>query len=223
MPRIAISSGHSTKCQGAIGILNEVAEATKVVDRVHELLSKGGVQSWKFHDTTSTNSSDNLSRIVNWHNSQPTHDLDVSVHFNAFQSTSKPMGTECLYKTQSSLAAKVSAAQASAGTFINRGGKLRNDLYFLNQTRMPAILTEICFVDSAADAGLYEANFEKICQALAYALAPGMTIPGEPPVTEPPPVQVEQVVNVQIVAPPGVRVEVSINQESNELIGSTAD
>ena len=35
--------------------------------------------------------------------------------------------------------------------FINRGAKKRTDLFFLNNTEMPAILMEVCFVDSEAD------------------------------------------------------------------------
>ena len=36
--RIVISSGHSTKCRGASGVLDEVNEATRVVDRLGEML-----------------------------------------------------------------------------------------------------------------------------------------------------------------------------------------
>jgi hypothetical protein len=58
-------------------------------------------------------------------------------------------------------------------------------LFFLNNTAMPALLLEICFVDSQADADLYGDNFEYICEAVATVLggegegveAPG---PGEP-------------------------------------------
>src|SRR5262249_25667550 len=121
--RVAISSGHSTKCQGAIGYLNEVEEATRVVDRVYEIWQERGIECWKFHDTVSDDSSENLNRIVDWHNSRPEHDLDVSVHFNAYNQTSKPMGCECLYVSQSSLAATVSSAMAGALGLPNRGAK----------------------------------------------------------------------------------------------------
>jgi len=35
---------------------------------------------------------------------------------------------------------------------------------------MPAILLEICFVDSQADVAHYVKHFEKICQAIAATL-----------------------------------------------------
>src|SRR5215469_4509827 len=166
MTAIAISSGHGLKVRGASGYLDEVDQARRVVNRVFEMYQQMGVPAVKFHDDVSTTQSANLNAIVNWHNRQ-TRDLDISVHFNAYKTTQSPMGTECLYVTQADLARRVSAAQATAGGFINRGAKYRSDLAFLNGTSKPAILTEICFVDSKADADLYTANFEQICRALA--------------------------------------------------------
>ena len=71
-----------------------------------------------FHEDTSHSQNENLNTIVDFHNAQ-TRDLDVSVHFNAYEQVEKPMGTEVLYVTQSALAGQVSAAIASCG-FINR-------------------------------------------------------------------------------------------------------
>lgn len=217
--RIAISSGHSTKCQGAIGYLNEVNEATRAVDRIYEIWQENGVECVKFHDTISDDSSENLNRITNWHNDQ-TRDLDVSVHLNAYNSTSKPMGSECLYVTQSALSATVASAMAGALGLPNRGAKYRDDLFVLNNTDEPAILLECCFVDSTADAEAWRENFEEFCQATAAAIAgdamqpPDIDDPDRPerPPIERPPVQ--QVVDVQIYAPPGVRVDVSVNQDA---------
>jgi N-acetylmuramoyl-L-alanine amidase len=167
-PRIRMSSGHSTLCQGAVGILNEVAEATRVTDRVAQLLIERGVDCATFHDTTSKDQNTNLHKITDWTNSKP-HDLAVSCHFNANVETSSPMGVECLWVTQEALAKKISDAIAKVG-FKNRGPKYRNDLWFLNQTEMPSILMEICFVDSSADAALYRETFEEICQSIATVL-----------------------------------------------------
>jgi hypothetical protein len=131
-----------------------------------------GVNVKVFHDDTSHSQNENLNRIVDYHNAQ-SRDLDVSVHFNAYQSCEKPMGTEVLYVTQSSLASQVSAAIASCG-FINRGGKKRTDLFFLNNTEMPALLIEVCFVDSEADCECYEVQFQSICTAIADVLGGGI-------------------------------------------------
>ena len=170
MPSIVISSGHGKYVRGACGILDEVDEARKVVEAVAEELRDRDVDVKTFHDDTSHSQNENLETIVDYHNKQ-TRDLDVSVHFNAYEQVSKPMGTEVLYVTQSGLAAAVSEEIAEAGGFINRGGKKRTDLYFLNNTDGPAILLEICFVDSEADADLYRENFDAICAAIADILA----------------------------------------------------
>lgn len=212
MPKIAMSSGHSKQCQGAVGIINELEENIKVVDRVAALIKDGGGGCVTFHSTGKTQS-EVLNQQTKWHNSQ-SRDLDVQIHFNAYQATDKAMGTECLYVTQSSLAAQVSSAIASAGGFINRGAKYRSDLSFLNTTNKPAILVEVCFVDSVADCDLYAANFEQICYAIAYTIIPGLEIPGQPPTEERPPVPEERVVDIQIYAPPGVRVDVSVNEDA---------
>jgi hypothetical protein len=118
---------------------------------------------------------------VDFHNAQ-ARDLDISVHFNAYEQVDKPMGVEVLYTTQSELAKQVSAAIASVG-FINRGAKKRSDLFFLNETAMPSILIEVCFVDSEADAELYMEQFGLICENIANIL--GGTEEGDIIIPEP--------------------------------------
>jgi N-acetylmuramoyl-L-alanine amidase len=179
--RVAISSGHGMLVRGASGVLDEVNEARRVVEAVADKLAARGVDVLTFHDDVSTTQSENLDRIVNWHNQQ-NRELDVSVHFNAYVETANPMGVEVLYVTQTALASELSAAIAEAGYFIDRGGKKRTDLAFLNGTDMPAILIETCFVDSTADAALYEANFDMVCEGMAYMLG------GPPQEAERPPI-----------------------------------
>ena len=178
--KIVISSGHGKHIRGASGILDEVDEARRVVNRVAELLNTAGVSADVYHDDVSTTQNENLNRIVDYHNSR-TRDLDVSVHFNAYEPTSKAMGTECLYVTQEGLARKVSAAISEAGDLIDRGPKLRSDLFFLNNTEEPAVLIETCFVDSSADADHYRWNFEAICAAVASSISGESIEAGEPP------------------------------------------
>jgi hypothetical protein len=161
-----------------------------VADKVAELWRGAGVGVKVFHDDTSTTQDQNLKTIVNYHNAQ-ARDLDVSVHFNAYQKTSKAMGTEVLYVTQQQLASDTAKAIAAAGGFINRGPKKRTDLYFLNNTSKPAILLETCFVDSETDGNLYRQQFDAICQRIAEVVGKVTigTPPTEPPPVEPPPVE----------------------------------
>jgi hypothetical protein len=185
MTAFAISSGHGKKIRGASGYLDEVDEARRVVARVAEILNAFSVGVKTFNDDVSTSQNENLNRIVDWHNAQK-RDLDVSVHFNAYQTTSKPMGTECLYVTQQTLASEVAKAIADAGGLINRGPKKRTDLFFLNKTSKPSILVEVCFVDSSTDEDLYDDNFEAICGAIASAIS-GQSVESVPPTPEVPP------------------------------------
>lgn len=163
---IVVSSGHGKYVRGAAGILDEVDEARKVVEQLAKELRARDIEVEIFHDDTSHSQNENLNTIVDYHNGCD-RDLDISVHFNAYEQVEKPMGCEVLYVTQPELAGQVSAAIAAAGEFINRGPKKRTDLFFLNNTDAPAILLEVCFVDSETDAALYQKNFMRICDAIA--------------------------------------------------------
>jgi hypothetical protein len=168
--KVVLSSGHGKHIRGASGYIDEVDEARRVVDRVSKLLVQAGVGVAAFHDDLSHTQSDNLDRIVNFHNSEE-RDLDVSVHFNAYDTTNSPMGTECLYVTKKELAAEMSHEIAAVSGLQNRGAKKRDDLFFLNKTEEAAILIEVCFVDSRVDVDLYHDRLQTICAAIAGVLA----------------------------------------------------
>src|SRR4029077_1630030 len=87
---------------------------------------------------------------------------------------------------QSSLAGKVSGAIAGAGKWPNRGPKKRTDLFFLNNTSKPAILLEVCFVDSSSDADSYRKNFDGIVVAIAESIS-GVKVPDVQPPDPPVP------------------------------------
>lgn len=156
---------------GANGILNEVTEARNVTKRVYEILKASKIPCTYFEDNTSTNQRDNLKTLVNHHN-QDTNGLVTSVHFNSSgATTSKGIGVEVLYRTQKELAIKLSKAISDTSGLINRGAKYRDNLAVLNNSKEPAIIIEVCFVNSVVDAAIYRRDFEKICQAIAKELA----------------------------------------------------
>ena len=171
--QISISSGHGLRVRGAAGILDEVKEARRVTDRVAEILRANGHAVNVFHDDSSTTVAQNINWLVAQHN-RSDRDLDVSVHFNAFQPTDGPMGTEVLHRTGDGVAAgaaaRVTGAMARAGGFRARAVQPRDNLGFLLNCQQTPILLEVCFVDSRADADLYNQNFEAICQGIAGAL-----------------------------------------------------
>ena len=84
--KICISSGHSAKVRGASGFIDEVDEARNVVEKLAGGAARARRHVYTFHDNTSTTQDQNLKTIVSWHNSHQ-RDLDISVHFNAYQTT----------------------------------------------------------------------------------------------------------------------------------------
>lgn len=188
---IEIHPGHwKNPGSGASGILNEVTEARKVAKRVYDILRSGGVPVSYFEDNTSTNQKQNLNTLVKYHN-QDVNDLVVSIHFNAGGDSNRPIGTEVLYYDQKTLAEKLAKAisDATGGGLLNRGAKQRKDLAVLSRTYEPAVLIEVCFVNSSVDAAIYRRDFEKICQAIAECLAEYVGKPLKKKVTNVPNVQ----------------------------------
>jgi hypothetical protein len=194
--RIVMSSGHGLHIRGAEGPspwgLDEVDEARKVTNRSAEALRANGVNVVVFHDDKSTSQDENLDRIISFHNSNE-RDLDVSVHFNSAtfngsDQTDNPVGCEVFYKssTGEAVATEVVDAICEASGLINRGPKYSGGLAFLNQTDMPAVLLEICFVNSSADASIYRFKFEEICEAIGLALSDEEAVAPRPPRPEPP-------------------------------------
>src|SRR5262245_66397018 len=103
------------------------------MERVADFLNELDVDVITYTDTVSTSQGENLDRIVAFHNSQGKHELDCSLHFNAYQITeTKKMGCECLFVTQEDLSADVAAALAHATGLPNRGAKYRRDLAFVS-------------------------------------------------------------------------------------------
>lgn len=172
---VVISSGHSINCQGMSDIINEVTEARRIVDRVYDIVRASGKTCYKYHDTASS-SSQNLVNIVNFHNKY-SQGVDVSIHFNACNHTSKARGVEVCYYSQFMLADEMSRNISKATGLINRGPKERTGLYVLKHTTKPSILIEVCFGDSEADCAIYKAKFEDICQTIAKTLIGGITVP----------------------------------------------
>jgi len=197
--KVVISSGHGKHVRGASGYIDEVDEARLVVEQVALQLRASGVGVTTFHDDVSQSQGENLDRIVDFHNSK-TRDLDISVHFNAYNTTTKPMGSEVLYvsSTGHDWANLVVDAICGVSGLVNRGPKERTDLAFLNGTDEPAILIETCFVDSKADVDIYHAKFLEICNAIAGAIAGEEAVP--PPATSDDALTIDQVVAIMTMA-----------------------
>lgn len=160
-----VHGGHSLKCRGASGLLDEVNEDRKVKNKVIKLLRAKGHTVYDCTDDGGTTPIKNLKNIVSKCNVHKV-DLDVSIHLNAGG------GHGCeVYgysNNMSGVGARVSANIASALGITNRGFKVRTNLYVLHRTNSPAILIECCFVDSATDKARW--NVDKCAHAIADAI-----------------------------------------------------
>jgi N-acetylmuramoyl-L-alanine amidase len=99
----------------------------------------------------------NLYLIVNKCNRHKV-DLDISLHFNAYNGKAHGVETE-IYSGGSKAkkyASAVTNRLAKKVGFTNRGVKEMPYLYVLRHTNSPAMLIEICFCDSRQDYMLYK-------------------------------------------------------------------
>ena len=175
--RINVSAGHNPDGKvacGAVGLLKESTEARKVTNEVVRLLKEQGHTVYSCTCDNGTSQSDVLKKIVAKCN-QHTVDLDVSIHFNAGAGAQKKngqtTGTEVLVYNDTSkamAAAQRVAKQIAALGYKNRGIKIRDGLYFLRNTKSPAMLIECCFVDDGDDAALYD--YKKMAAAIVQGI-----------------------------------------------------
>lgn len=172
MKTIVISSGHALGVAGAVDLVAEVKEARRITNAIAEAL-EGIMNVIVYHDDTSKTQKENITRIVNKHNSYERV-ADYSVHLNASNGRqNKDIGTEVLCYSQANLshAEAIAAKSAAAVGLKNRGGKIRKDLGFLKGTNRPAWLIEAYFVNSYADVGKMDEEHEVRAYALAVAQA----------------------------------------------------
>lgn len=170
---LTISAGHWGKGTGANGFLDEGVENIRVGKRVADILRSANIVTNYIQDTINKNAKDNVNWLVAQHN-KTYREFDVQIHFNSSKGThSKGIGVEVLVYGESMipLAKRISKAISNVSGLIDRGGKIRKDLGFLRNTKKPAILIEVCFVNDSVDTAIYRRDFEKICQAIAKELA----------------------------------------------------
>lgn len=165
---IAIAGGHSAIARGASGYLDEY-ECDRAF--VAQLIDAFDAQGWYVTDCSNEESDVSAElreecRIANASGA----DLFIAVHFNAGGGT----GTEVWHYPGSSAegyAEDVSRELAAALGLPNRGAKSTTGLYVINNTNMPAILIEVCFVDTEADADAWWAtSWDDLCAAVVRGL-----------------------------------------------------
>lgn len=170
-----VHGGHSLKCRGVSGLLDEVNEDRAVKNKLIELLRANGYTVYDCTDDYSTTQSANLSAIVSKCNAH-TVDLDISIHLNSARNDSNGDGKcggvevygydDRIYGVAYKIAENISNTLGIG--FHGSPVKYRKDLYILRKTRAKAILIECCFVDDKDDVDHWNAT--KCAMAIASAL-----------------------------------------------------
>ena len=170
MTKYSLHGGHTEFVQGANwGNRKEHIMDRQVKDAVATKLRTLGHTVYDDTDEVGRTQAQNLNNIVRNCNS---HDVDlvVSFHLNAFDT--KANGVEVCYFDQQDLAARVSAQLSKDIGWTNRGAKERRygekRLHVLAETKAPAILIELGFIDNESDMAKWDVD--KIANSIVYAL-----------------------------------------------------
>lgn len=164
--KLVINSGH-TKLgvgTGANKYLNESIETRKIA---YELMKQLVDTPYEVIPCVLDKSSNNLKEAVTLANNENA-DLFISIHLNAGGGS----GCEAFTWKGTKLprANKILNNLAALG-FKNRGIKDGSGLYVIKNTKMEAILIELCFVDNKADSELFKKTGYKV---IAKAIKEGL-------------------------------------------------
>ncbi|MEG0147259.1 MAG: N-acetylmuramoyl-L-alanine amidase [Gordonibacter sp.] len=191
---ITTNAGHTPTSPGAGALLNEVACNRPLRDQVNDELRRRGHEVYDCTAPDDMGYPDELDRQVCIANESGAT-LAVSMHLNAGGGT----GPEVLYWDGDdhgrALAAKISANLARALGLPDRGAKAPDDdLAFLRDTGMTALIVEACFVDSPEDKEAWDrTSWADIAAAIADGIEgkdwakPAAPAPSPEPTPEPAP------------------------------------
>ena len=175
---ICIVAGHTTtgKGTGAVGYINESAENRVLGKKVTEYIKKAGHNC----DYYEINKSDTYLKDQTNFANKKAYDVVVQIHFNACGGT----GTETLYRSATGKKYANQVNEKLSTMYKNRGIKhdindVGRKLYWLTNTKYPAILIETCFVDSKTDTDKYINNKDATAKLIAEGII-GKSIQDDP-------------------------------------------
>lgn len=169
MARLCFDYGHGGNDPGAIYKgRKEKDDVLYIGKEVAKELRKHGVI---VDETRRTDITMSLKERSNFEN-KGKYDYFISFHRNAFQ-PEKARGVETFtYTNQTTkakgLAEKIQKSLVNIG-FVNRGVKTAN-FHVLRETKAPAVLVEIGFIDNTEDNRLFDEKKEEIIKAISKAI-----------------------------------------------------
>lgn len=165
---VVLDAGHGGSDPGAVlGSRKESNDVLKVVNEVKKHLERCGVtvRMTRTSDTTVS-----LTQRSDYEKKQNA-DLFVSVHRNAFNKSAKGVETYAYAKTGTSwtLANNIQNEIVKVGVSANRGCKVDN-FHVLRETKSPAVLIELLFIDNTEDNKMFDNKFNGYCEAIAKGI-----------------------------------------------------
>ncbi len=169
--RIGVNCGHTlsgTVGSGAVGYLGESDETRAVGYALIRQLRNRGNEVVDCTDDTAESVSENLREICRLANAQPL-DMFISIHFNS----GGGRGCEAYtYGARDVADAGEILTELEGLGFLSRGLKDGSNLYVIRNTTAPAVLIEVCFVDTLSDAQIYtEQGAERVAEAICDAIS----------------------------------------------------
>ncbi len=178
--KVTVHAGHNPSGKiacGASDLLDESTEARYITRKVIKMLRKNGIKAVNCTVNNGACQNDVLYKICNKCNAVADADMHISIHFNSGRNDragdGKTGGTEVLLTQnvgdKGDIARRICNQMSKLG-FTNRGVKVTSSLYFLNHTKAPALLVEVCFVDDMDDFMLYKADRIDVAEAIVKAV-----------------------------------------------------
>jgi N-acetylmuramoyl-L-alanine amidase len=167
MTKYAIDLGHGCAFDGgAVGIETEEFLINSVGKRLIEKLMRLGHTVVECRPQSAKSTRESLRKRCDIANAANA-DYFISLHANKFNGNAN--GCECFAMSPSASTIAVNVCEKiSALGFFNRGVKSGSHLLVLKETDMPAVLIEMCFIDSKKDISIFDA--EKMAIAICLAL-----------------------------------------------------
>jgi len=174
MARLNFDYGHGGNDSGAI--LGSRKESNDVLSIGKEIALEMRRHDVEVDETRTTDTTVSLSARSSFENNN-SYDYFVSFHRNAFNNKASGAETFTYYKSskKSKELAKIVQSKLISLGFTNRGTKEAN-FHVLRETKAPAILIEMGFIDNVEDNKLFDCKRNEIIKAITQAILSQLNI-----------------------------------------------
>lgn len=169
MSRLCFDYGHGGNDPGAC--YNGRKESNDVLAIGREIAKEVRRHGVVVDEIRATDATLSLQQRSNYEN-KSNYDYFISFHRNAFKPEAATGAETYTYLNQNSrskaMADKIQTAVVNVG-FVNRGVKKAN-FHVLRETKAPAVLIELGFIDNSKDNSLFDTKKKEIIKAVSKAI-----------------------------------------------------